>query len=405
MRIEGGLPAAGAGQLGIDVVWHEDCLLHRPDGEVWLGQRDEGTEVPERATTILETLTSAGAPVVPAHPHARAAASAVPGAGPAVPGAGPAVPDAVLAVPDAVLAVPDAVLAVHDGALVEHLATIWADWEARGYPADYGRDRVVPYVFPTAAMLAGLPLRSPAATHAQVGMFCYDTMTLVGPGSWEAIRAAADCAATAAALITSGRPAAYALCRPPGHHAGPAGYGGSCYLNNAAVAAQALRDGGAGRVAIIDIDAHHGNGTQAIFYDRADVFYGSLHVDPGAGWFPHYMGFATERGTGAGAGANRNVPLPPGTGDEEWLAAIDELCAEVERHGAEAIVLSLGVDAAAADPESPLQVTAAAYQAAGERIGRLGPVAAVQEGGYDLASLGGYVLATLTGVQAGLAPS
>jgi acetoin utilization deacetylase AcuC-like enzyme len=366
MSIEGGPLDIEAGLLGFDVVWHEDCLLHRPDGEVWLGARDPGTEIPGRATAILAALTSAGARIVPPRPQQ-----------------------------------PATLTAVHDPALVEHLATIWAAWEAGGYPADYGRDRVVPYVFPTAAMLAGLPRRLPAAVHAQVGMFCYDTMTLVGPGSWEAIRAAADSAASAAELVASGRPAAYALCRPPGHHAGPAGYGGSCYLNNAAVAAQALRDGGAARVAIIDLDAHHGNGTQAIFYDRADVFYGSLHIDPGAGWFPHYMGFAAERGGGPGLGTNRNIPLPPATADEAWLAAVAELCGEAADFGAEAVVLSLGVDAAAADPESPLEVTADAYRTAGELAGRLGPLVAVQEGGYHLPSLGAYVVATLAGVRAG----
>ena len=363
MMIEGGA-------LGIPVVWHPDCLLHQPAGEVWLGLRENGTEVPERASAILAALTAAGAPVVPAQPHDR-----------------------------------PALLAVHDRALVDHLATIWADWQAGGYPEDYDRDRVVPYVFPTAAMLAGLPLRAPAATHGRVGMFCYDTMTLIGPGSWEAIRAAADCARTAAALLSAGHQAAYALCRPPGHHAGPTGYGGSCYLNNAAVAAQALRDGGADRVAIIDIDAHHGNGTQAIFYDRADVFYGSVHVDPGAGWFPHYMGFAAECGRGAGTGANRNIPLAPGSGDAAWLAAVGQLCADICAHRADAVVLSLGVDAAAADPESPLQVTPDGYRAAGEMIGQLGPVSAIQEGGYDLTSLGEYVLATLTGIQAAQAGS
>jgi acetoin utilization deacetylase AcuC-like enzyme len=226
-------------------------------------------------------------------------------------------------------------------------------------------------------------------------------MTLVGPGSWEAIRAAADVALTAAGLIAAGQRISYALCRPPGHHAGPDGYGGSCYLNNAALAAQALRQQGADRVAVIDIDAHHGNGTQAIFYGRPDVYYGSVHVDPAAGWFPHYLGFADERGSGAGAGANRNLPLAPGTGDDDWLAAVAQLCADATDHGAQAIVLSLGVDAAAADPESPLQVSAGGYQAAGQLIGALGPVAVVQEGGYDLASLGEYVRAALTGVQAG----
>jgi acetoin utilization deacetylase AcuC-like enzyme len=358
MSIEGG-------RLELPVVWHEDCLLHEPGGEVWLGQREAGTELPERATVILRALVAAGAKVQPPEPHD-----------------------------------PAALLAVHDHELIDHLTTIWADWEAARYPADYGRDWVIPYVFPTAAMLAGLPLRRPAATHAQVGTFCYDTMTLVGPGSWPAIRAAADAARTAGRLVAAGQQAAYALCRPPGHHAGPAGYGGSCYLNNAAIAADTLRRGGAGRVAIIDIDAHHGNGTQAIFYERADVFYGSVHVDPAAGWFPHYLGFADEQGSGAGLRANRNFPLPPGSGDDAWLEAVGQLCAAAAAHGADAIVLSLGVDAAAADPESPLQVTAGGYRAAGELVGALGPVAAIQEGGYDLPSLGEYVLAALAGVQA-----
>jgi acetoin utilization deacetylase AcuC-like enzyme len=294
-----------------------------------------------------------------------------------------------------------ALYSVHDPGLVEHLATIWADWQAGGYVTEYGRDRVVPYVFPTAAMLAGLPLRSPAATHGRVGRYCYDTMTLIGPGTWEAIRAAADSALTAAELITAGERASFALCRPPGHHAGPGGYGGSCYLNNAALAAQALRDGGAGRVAVIDIDAHHGNGTQAIFYDRADVWYGSLHVDPGAGWFPHYAGYAGERGSGPGAGANRNLPLAPGTGDDGWLAALEVLCDEIRERDADALVVSLGVDAAVGDPESPLRVTEDGYREAGRRIAALAPAVLVQEGGYDLASLGGLAVAALRGAADG----
>jgi hypothetical protein len=135
-----------------------------------------------------------------------------------------------------------------------------------------------------------------------------------GPGSWAAIRGAADAAQTAADLVSSGTPAAYALCRPPGHHATRDAYGGSCYLNNAAIAAEALRAAGAARVAVLDIDAHHGNGTQMIFWDRADVWYGSLHVDPGAGWFPHYAGRrgaqdgVLEAAPGLGDGAARVEP-------------------------------------------------------------------------------------------------
>jgi acetoin utilization deacetylase AcuC-like enzyme len=250
-------------------------------------------------------------------------------------------------------------------------------------------------------MLAGLPMRSPAAAHGRAGRFCYDTMTLVGPGSWEAIRGAVDAALTAADLVSSGAPLAYALCRPPGHHATAGAYGGSCYLNNAAVAAEALRAAGARQVAVIDIDAHHGNGTQMIFYDRADVWYGSLHVDPGAGWFPHYAGYASERGRGAGQGSNRNLPLAPGTADEGWLAALDILCAEARATGADAVVVSLGLDAAAADPESPLLVSEAGYRAAGRRIAALAPAVLVQEGGYDLRSLGGLAVAALEGAAAG----
>ncbi|HEU5416112.1 MAG TPA: hypothetical protein VFV41_00370 [Streptosporangiaceae bacterium] len=358
--------ADDAGRLGIPVIWNEDCLLHWPDGEVWLGVWETGTEVPERAEVLLAATRAAGAAVLPAQPHGDAALESV-----------------------------------HDPALVAHLATIWRDWEAGGYVAEHGHRRVVPYVFPTAGLLAGLPARTPAAVHARPGLFCYDTMTLVGPGSWAAIRAAADAALTAADLVAAGHQAAYALCRPPGHHAGPAAYGGSCYLNNAALAAQALRAAGVARVAVIDIDAHHGNGTQAIFYDRADVFYGSVHIDPGAGWFPHYAGFADERGTGAGSGANRNLPLAPETGDEQWLAAVGQLCAEAAGRGTEAVVVSLGLDAAADDPESPLRVSTAGYRAAGELIGRLGPVAVIQEGGYDLASLGNLAVAALAGIQAG----
>ena len=180
----------------------------------------------------------------------------------------------------------------------------------------------------------------------------------MGPGTWAAARAAVDCALGAAALVTAGEPLAYALCRPPGHHVTRAGYGGSCYLNNAAVAAQALRRGGAHRVAVVDVDAHHGNGTAAIFYDRGDVLYGSVHVDPGAGWFPHVVGFADEVGVGAGAGATRNLPLAPGTGDDGWLDAVRRLADWVAAADCTALVVSLGVDAAADDPESPLLVTA-----------------------------------------------
>ena len=224
-------------------------------------------------------------------------------------------------------------------------------------------------------------------------------MTLVGPGTWEAARAAADVALTAADLVREGAPAAYACCRPPGHHVTRSSYGGSCYLNNAAIATARL----GGRVAVLDIDAHHGNGTQEIFYDRSDVLVGSVHVDPGAGWFPHFLGFAGETGADDGEGANLNVPLAPGSGDEPWLEAVAGVVRWVRDSGAEALVLALGVDAAAGDPESPLRVTPSGFRAAGRLRRRPSPpTVIVQEGGYDLGAIGTLVRETLFGFEESL---
>ncbi len=221
-------------------------------------------------------------------------------------------------------------------------------------------------------------------------------MTLIGPGTWEAARAALDAAVTAADLVLAGEPVAYACCRPPGHHVTRTCFGGSCYLNNAAAAADRLRAGTEGRVAVIDIDAHHGNGTQAIFYDDPGVLTGSVHVDPAAGWFPHYLGFADE----TGGGANRNVPLPPGTGDDGWTEAVAGLAEWAA--GADALVVALGVDAAGGDPESPLDVTADGFRAAGRALGELGlPTVVVQEGGYELDTIGRLVLEALAGIEEG----
>ena len=274
----------------VPVVWSPDTRLHEPRHEVWVGVPMEGTEVPSRVDVILEALTAAGHELVEAN----------------------ASPEAPLS-------------RVHTPELLEFLRTGVDRWAAGEYAEVAGQDRVVPYLFPTPAMSAGLPVQAATKVHAEAGRFAYDTMTLVGPGTWEAALAAAACAVEAASLVAGGTQLAYALCRPPGHHATPAGFGGSCYLNNTAVAAETLRASGHERVGIVDLDAHHGNGTSAIFYERGDVVYGSVHVDPAAGWFPHYVGHASETGAGEGEGANRNVPLPEGTEDELWLAAVESL--------------------------------------------------------------------------------
>jgi acetoin utilization deacetylase AcuC-like enzyme len=287
---------------------------------------------------------------------------------------------------------------VHSAPLVRHLSTVYDAWVDGGF-VGLGQDRVIPYFFPTGAMLGPIQPTEATSVHARAGQFCYDTMTTVGPGSWTAIRAAADCALTASNLVLAGEKAqVYALCRPPGHHATGAAYGGSCYLNNAALAAQALVDGGHAHVAVIDVDAHHGNGTAAIFYGRSDVFYGSVHVDPGAGWFPHVVGHATETGAGSGVGTTLNVPLAPGSGDAAFLDGVRRLADAALRHGSTALVVSLGVDAAADDPESPLRVTLGGYGEAGAVLlrGLDLPTVVVQEGGYHLPTLGGLVATFLS---------
>jgi acetoin utilization deacetylase AcuC-like enzyme len=350
--------------LGIPVVWSDRCLLHEPGGEVWIGVRIPGDEVPARAVAIRNALTEAGAPLVEAGDHDD-----------------------------------EAVLAVHERALVDFLRDAWPNWQAAGFPEDPGQDRVVPYIFPHPGLVAGLPPAVPTAVSARTGRYAFDTMTPLGPGTWDAVRAAVDVALTAADLVLEGAPAAYACIRPPGHHVTASAYGGSCYLNNAAIAAQYLRDRGMATVAILDIDAHHGNGAQTIFWERPDVFTGSVHVDPRAGWFPHFLGFGDEVGAGAGEGANLNLPLPSGSGDEEWLAAVERLTDAVR---ADALVVALGVDAAESDPESPLRVSEVGFREGGRRLGALGlPTVLVQEGGYDLAALGGLVLAVLAGIDEG----
>ena len=335
-------------------VWSDDCLQHEPAAEIWVGVRTPATELPERALRIREALLAAGSREVPAAAH-----------------------------PD------DALLAVHDAALVEFLRTAWEEWAALGLP----NDRVVPYVFAREELTSGRPAPKPAAVWARPGRFAYDTMTLIGPGTWEAARGAIDVALTAVDLVAAGAPVAYACCRPPGHHVTRSLYGGSCYLNNSAVAGAELLRRIGGPIAIVDIDAHHGNGTQELFRGRDDVRTASVHVDPGEGWFPHFLGFTSENDE-----SNLNLPVASASGDEPWLAAVRE--AATFASGARALVVALGVDAATADPESPLAVTHDGYREAGRILGALGvPTVVVQEGGYDLGTIGDLVVATLEGVS------
>ena len=369
MRLTVGSAAATLARvtLSLPVVRNPSQGRHDPGGEIWVGVRTPGTELPERAELIAAALATAGARVLDAEPHGE-----------------------------------EDLLAVHDRELLDYLAGAWEEWERAGLDRDPGQDRVVPYIFPHPA-LGEIEPALPAATTARAGYFAYDTMSLVGPGTWEAARGAIDAALTAVDLVADGEPVAYACCRPPGHHATRRACGGSCYLNNAAAAAARLRSRLDAPVAVVDIDAHHGNGTQQIFYGDASVLTASVHVDPGAGWFPHFLGFERETGAGAGDGANRNRCLAPGASDHEWVEAVAALGDWARGAGARGLVVALGVDAAGGDPEAPLDVSPDGFRDAGRALGVIGlPIIVVQEGGYDLESIGGLVCAALEGVEAGL---
>ena len=227
--------------------------------------------------------------------------------------------------------------------------------------------------------------RRPECRRAQAGYYGFDTTPLT-PGTWAAARASASSALAAAQALATGAPAAYALCRPPGHHAGRDYFGGYCYLNNAALATARLAIDA--RVALIDIDYHHGNGTQDIFYESAEVFFVSLHADPSY-QYPLFWGYADECGTGAGEGLTCNIPLPPDTNDDTYLVALDRALTLIANFDPAYLVVSAGLDIYGADPLGDWNITQAGITQIGIRITDAGwPTLLVHEGGYNLSALG-----------------
>jgi acetoin utilization deacetylase AcuC-like enzyme len=352
--------------LRMPVVWSPRHRGHAPDGGYWLGVREAGDEEPERGDILRDGLVAAGATIVDP-------------------------PDLGLA----------PIVAVHDADFVDFMRRAYPAWVAEGHLTDPGQPHVVGYLFANPGFAARHRRdRRPATIRAELGLYAMDTMSLMSEGTFDAACSAVHASVHAADLVARGERAAYAAVRPPGHHAGPAFFGGSCYFNNAAAAAQRLRDSGIGRVAIVDIDAHQGNGTQEIFWARDDVLYASVHVDPADGWFPHIVGYADERGGGRGESWTHNEPIAAGSGDDPWLAALDRLLQTVDAHQSKALVVSLGVDAAAGDPAAPLMVTSKGFRAAGQRLAELGlPTVFVQEGGYDLERLVPLLLDVLTAFE------
>lgn len=279
---------------------------------------------------------------------------------------------------------------VHSAAYLEFFAGAWARWEHAG-----GQGDLLPFTWPARTLRAV----EPRDLHGQLGYYSFDGGAPVTAGTWQAAYSAAQVALTAQRAVSAGARAAFALCRPPGHHAAGDLMGGYCYLNNAAIAAQAFLDQGCRKVAILDVDYHHGNGTQDIFYRRSDVLFTSIHGDP-ADEFPFFLGYADELGEGPGAGCNFNYPLPPGSAWDAWSAALEQACRRIVEHGSEVLVVSLGVDTFKDDPISQFKLDSPDYLAMGRRIAALGlPTLFVMEGGYAVEAIGVNAVNVLEGFE------
>ena len=322
-------------------------IRHRPQQIMLRGRMIRPVEQPEHATILVDSLTKDGHEAV-----APAAHSLKP------------------------------VFRVHERSYVEFLKTAYDKWREQ---PDAGLE-----VLPNTHHYRGFsgsnqpPGRPPAnSVSGQAGWFVSDLTCAIGEETWVAVAASVRSAIHGAELCASGTESVFAACRPPGHHAYRDQAAGFCFLNNAAVAADILT-ATFGRIAVIDFDTHHGDGTQSIFYGRNDVFVGSVHTDP-SGYYPFYVGYSDERGAGEGDGYNLNLPLPPGSGDDEFVAACKTLTAAAVDRGCHALVISAGWDAHEKDPLSVLRVSDDGFARIGEIIGRLQlPTVIVQEGGYSL---------------------
>lgn len=286
--------------------------------------------------------------------------------------------------------------AVHDPGLVRFLETAWEEYQ-QAHP--YTHD-VVPDVFHLAALRDGMgPAEEPSDISARLGWWCFETTTPLTHGTYDAARSSVDVALTAADLVLDGQGVAYGLCRPPGHHAARGVYGGYCFFNNAAIVAQHLAASTGGKVTVLDVDYHHGNGTQQIFYDRDDVQFVSLHGDPTRA-YPYVTGHRSETGVGPGEGTTSNFPLPEETGDDEYLVALTAACGEIDAFEPDAVVVSLGLDTYWDDPICDLGLTGDGFEACGALVKELDlPTVVLQEGGYAADDLGANALRWLAAVR------
>ena len=350
------------------VVYTPDHLAHDVTHETYLGVAIPANEVAARAELIRITLEADGGfELIAPGDHGR----------------GP-------------------ILAVHDEGLVRFVETAWADVRRQAIDRSF----LVADTYPVRAMFEGMSdealarLREPLAIGGRTGWYGLDSSNPLVQGTWTAARGAVDVALTAADLVVDGgQKAAYGLCRPPGHHAARAMAGGYCFFNNAAIVAHDIVRRTGEPVAILDVDVHHGNGTQQIFWRRDDVFYASIHADP-AHLYPFFLGYADEVGEGPGQGANFNQPLPAGTGDDEYLDALDRALEAIGRTRGSIVVVSLGFDTFGQDPIGTFALTTAVYHEIGRRVANLGRrLVVLQEGGYHRPSLGENARAWLRGAE------
>jgi acetoin utilization deacetylase AcuC-like enzyme len=348
---------ANARAANVWTIYSEAHLQHQPRLELVDGELRPSFEKPERAIWVVQQIVARGlGPVAEPAAHSLEAAARV-----------------------------------HSADYLHYLEHAWTNWTALGRTRD-----IIPYCFP----VRGMKRHKPSQPDGLAGYFAMDGGAPITSGTWHAARSSVDCALTALERITrDGERAAFALCRPPGHHAGVDYLGGYCYLNNTAIAAQRMIDSGCSRVAVLDIDYHHGNGTQQIFYERDDVLFVSLHGDP-AREYPFFLGYADERGAGHGLGFNLNLPLAQGADYPIWAEALNFGCSAIASYSPDALIVSLGVDTYKNDPISTFKLDGADFLRVGERLAAMAlPTLFVMEGGYAVDEIGVNVANVLDGFE------
>lgn len=280
---------------------------------------------------------------------------------------------------------------VHSERYVRFLQQAWGEWQALGHSHD-----ALPLVWPVRDLRSDI---EPEHIDGKLGFYAMGAGVAITAGTWQAVSSSANLALTGASLLHDGQRSAFALCRPPGHHAAAEYMGGYCYLNNAAIAAQWSRDNGSQRVAVLDVDFHHGNGTQSIFYDRDDVMFVSLHGDPRRS-YPYFSGHRDETGRGAGLGFNLNYPLPHGTAWDGYSEALQHACGQLRQYRPDLLVVSLGVDTYEGDPISHFRLASKDFFSIGAAIASIGvPTLFVMEGGYMVDEIGINAVNVLQGFE------